>query len=165
MSTHLKGLGYFVVIQGNPVFADIGAYWAVVINDAGVGVNSIYRGGEPKSVAILHAHGKHTQQELIDMGLPADSPTTSSHCLKSDSLQRWGVPRGGDLAWWQQGVDVSDGSVIACFNAAKRHGWQLWHPYPTGSEYHHLNFRRRPTPNSVKDRARLIRLRATLPRK
>lgn len=162
MSGHLPGLGYFVTIQGNPVFADIGAYWAIVVNDAGVGVNSIYRGQD--AAKILHAHGKHTQQELIDLGYPADSPTTSSHCLKSDSSGRWGVPVGGDLAWWQQGVDVNDDAVDKCFVAARKHGWELWHPYPTGSEYHHLNFRHRPTPNSVKDRARLIRLRLTLPR-
>jgi hypothetical protein len=164
VSTHLKGLGYFVTIQGCPVFADIAAYWAIVINDAHAAVSSIYRGQD--AAKILHAHGKHTQQELIDLGYPADAVNKSSHCLRSDSLSRWGVPPTGDLAWWQQCADLKISDVGRCFASARTHGWELWHPYPAGTgEDQHVGFRHRPTPNSVKDRARLIRLRLTLPRR
>jgi hypothetical protein len=155
----------FRVINGCPANVWIAPYIAIVCNDAKATVNSIYRGQD--AAHILHRHGKHTQQELWDMyqrgqGYPANPPGRSTHELKSDGVA-YRVPAGRDLKWWQQGFDVNDQDVQNVINQAAWHGWALYRPYSTGSEYHHLNFARRPWPTRH-TLARIIRLRATLPR-
>lgn len=162
----------FRVIQGCPVNSLIAPYIAIVCNDAKVPVLSIYRGDDAR--AILHKHGHHSQYELYHatpaqraawhiLGTP-NAPGHSTHELRSDGRAFPHVPDGRPLENWQQGFDVEDGAaadrVIA---AGRRYGWVLFRPYVGGAEAHHLCFRQRPkwTPRTL---ARILRLRATLPR-
>jgi lysozyme len=151
----------FVVIQGCPCPHLIAAYIEIVVEDAHATVESIYRGTDAE--AILNAHGKHSQAQLYEMflhgqGNPANPPGFSTHELKSDGAAYPSVPRGHDLDWWQQGVDVNDSDVVNCIRVAGQHGWHLWRPYPTGSEYHHINFQQEPAPIYLDDHERIARL-------
>lgn len=159
----------FRTIQGRPCPKLIAPFIAILINDTRSTINSIYRGADAE--AILHKHGLKSQRELytdfVDKkpgALPANPPGFSTHELKSDGVAYKEVRRGQDLEWWMQGFDVNDSEVVAIENEAKKHGWQLFRPYPSGVEYHHLNFRIEPKPNGLKDRLRVARLRLTLPR-
>lgn len=158
----------FRVINGSPVPKLIAPYIAIVTQDARATVNSIYRGADAEP--ILHAHGRASQRDLWNgwqarrPGFnPANPPGFSTHELKSDDVA-YNVPRGHDLAWWQQGFDVNDSDVHRVIAAAKRYGWVLWQPYPGGSEFHHLNFRRQPRP-TPRTAVRILRLRSKLPRR
>lgn len=159
-------------IQGNPVRPDIGPYIAIIVNDAHAHVNSIYRGADAEW--LLHSHGKASQRELYQGWLahrpgflPANQPGYSTHELKSDGVAYPGVRRGGNLPWWGQGFDVDDSDVRRCKEVAARYGWHLWQPYPSGSEYHHLNFVRQPTRPRFGTKLwhRFWRIKLTLPRK
>ncbi|MGH2878960.1 MAG: hypothetical protein ACRDK4_05050 [Solirubrobacteraceae bacterium] len=151
----------FRVIQGCPCNPLIAPYFALLANEAKATVNSIYRGQD--AAQILHAHGKHTQAEIHQM-YPAISnpPGRSTHELRSDGVA-YGGPVGRPLEWWQQGIDVNDGDVEQMIHWARFHGWDLRQPYSRGVEFHHLNFHARPVPRGA-TRARIIWLRATLPR-
>lgn len=172
----------FVVVQGCPLPSDIGPYIAIVINDARATLNSGYRGHD--AAWILNRHHKHSQDQLFaawvawsqhgvllfgftraNPPLPANRPGRSTHELRGDGVAFPGKV-GTPLAWWQQGFDVNDSEVGRVMAAARRYGWQLFQPYHSGSEFHHLNFRvqpPRPRPGTALW-ARLWRLRATLPR-
>ncbi len=154
------------VIQGAPCPKNLAPYVAIVVNDARATVNSIYRGQDAEG--ILNRYGKHSQRQLYQLyldgrGNPANPPGFSTHEQKSDGAA-YNVPRGHDLVWWQIGFDVNDGDVNRVIRAAARYGWQLWRPYPAGSELHHVNFARqpRPTPRTF---LRIVRLRRSLPRR
>lgn len=158
----------FRVINGCPCPKNIAPYIAIVLSDARASANSIYRGSDAEK--ILNAHGHSSQAQLFAGWearrpgfLPANPPGFSTHELKSDAAAYPNVPRGHDLPWWGQGFDVNDADVPHVITAAARYGWVLWRPYPTGSEFHHLNFKRQPKPTR-KTAARIIRLRLTLPR-
>lgn len=152
----------FLVVQGNPCNSKVAPYFALLLAETGSTANSIYRGQD--AAEILHRHGKHSQTELYEQGYPANRPGASTHELFSDAVAYAG-PVGRKLEWWQQGIDVNDRDVERMIAAAKEHGWELFQPYKSGSEYHHLNFRRRPRPHSLRCRLKLIRLRHSLPRK
>lgn len=152
----------FLVVQGSPCNVTAAAYFALLTKATHSTVNAIYRGDDAR--AILHRHGKHTQRELY-LSLPrgvANPPGRSTHELRSDGAAYRG-PIGRKLQWWQEGIDVNDNNVLSMILEARFHGWFLFQPYRAGVEYHHLNFRRRPIARTA-DRARLLRLRATLPR-
>lgn len=104
--------------------------------------NSIYRGDDV--AAILHRYGKHTQRELFETLPPgvANPPDRGSHILLGDGNVGALHER---LPWWRCGIDVNDWDVPKLIAAAKRHGWDLYQPYPSGSEFHHLNFRKKPS--------------------
>jgi hypothetical protein len=157
------------LVQGSPVYNDIGPYISILATDAKATVNSIFRG--PAAQELLNAHGKHSQAQLyqgfIDREpgfLPANPPGFSTHELRSDGAAYPSVGRGDRLAWWQQGFDVNDSDVDRVIAQGHTHGWVLWRPYDSGSEFHHLNFRQRPGPGP-RTIARIYRLRATLPRR
>ncbi len=158
----------FIVIQNCPTPPDIGAYIAVVVNDAHATLNSAYRGADAEH--ILNKHGKHSQAQLYDLfinhgGTPANPPGFSTHELRSDGVAYPMVTRGTELKWWMQGFDVNDGDVKNVMAAARKHGWQLFQPYHSGSEFHHLNFAqepKRPTPGTPMW-ARIWRIRLTYP--
>lgn len=153
----------FRVIQGCPANATVAPYIFIVTHEAKATVNSIYRGADAAS--ILHRHGKSTQAE-IHQQLPAISnpPGRSTHELRSDGVA-YQVPVGSHLPWWGQGFDVNDSDVDRVIRAAKKHGWHIWRPYARGVEYHHLNFMYQPKPYGITMAAKLIRVRATLPRR
>lgn len=154
----------FRVINGCPVNATIAPYIALLVHDTGATVNSLYRGQDAEG--ILHAHGKHSQRELyatLPRGV-ANPPGRSTHELRSDGVAYPG-PVGRQLEWWQQGIDVNDRDVARMIRAARARGWDLAQPYKAGVEFHHLNFRSRPRPKGPRTLAKLIQLRATLPRR
>lgn len=137
----------FKVIDGCPVPKPLYPILRKLKKETGCTYNSIYRGDDV--AGILHRFGKHTQRELYDgyiRGLPgfypANPPTMGTHILKGDGVVG---AREARLPWWECGIDVNDSDVPKIIAAAKRHGWELYQPYPTGSEYHHVNFRRKPS--------------------
>lgn len=161
----------FRTINGCPVGKLIAPYIQIITADAGADVSSIYRGDDAR--AILNAHGKHSQRQLFDatpaeriaweiLGTP-DRPGTSSHEMRSDGVPYPKVPVGHKLPhWWMQGFDVDTAHSSAVIRQAKRHGWDVFRPYPSGAEIHHLNFRSRPRPGPRTAR-RIIELRRHLP--
>lgn len=168
----------FRVIQTYPSPKNIAPYFAICVNDAAkylgraATVHAIYRGDDARS--ILNKHGHHSQFQIYHatpaqriewqiLGQP-NRPGTSSHEQKSDAVIYRHIPVGHDLPWWGVGIDIDEIDVTAVIRAARGHGWQLEQPYHSGNEIHHLNFRVRPKPHNIKDVARIIRLRLTLPR-
>src|SRR5882672_5904519 len=115
--------------------------------ETGCVYQSIYRGTDVER--LLRKHGKHSQKYLFEHqgteGIgPANPPGQSTHELFSDGVAYKG-PVGRKLHWWQCGIDIDDAHVEAVIKAARRHGWKLFRPYGSGSEYHHVNFARRPS--------------------
>jgi hypothetical protein len=161
----------FRVISGSPAGKNIAPYIALLAAEAHCPPTSLYRGHDAE--AILHRHGKSSQRELYDgfrAGrpgfLPANPPGYSTHEMHSDGVAYPNVPRGHRLPhWWMEGMDFDDSCVDKVIAAAKRHGWELFRPYPSGSEHHHVNFKREPKPRNLRMRLQLQRLRMTLPRK
>lgn len=154
------------VINGCPVNSWLAPYLAILVEDTGAHINSLYRGDDKAAVAILHAHGHHTQRELYATMPPgvANPPGRSTHELRSDGVAYAG-PVGRRLRWWQQGIDVNDGDVHNMIVAAARRGWALRQPYKAGIEFHHLNFARPPRPMGPATVRKIVRLRLTLPRR
>jgi len=158
----------FRVVQGCPCPINIAPYIEIVTQDAKAMVNSIYRGADAER--LLNAHGHSSQRQLYTGWierrpgyLPANPPGFSTHELRSDGVAYPSVPRSAELPWWCQGFDVNDADVPHVKAAAARYGWEVWQPYSSGSEVHHLNFRRQPRPTR-RTAARIVRLRLTLPR-
>jgi hypothetical protein len=153
-------------VQACAVYSDIGPYIALLCNDAHATVDSIFRGDA--AAALLHRYGKHTQREIYEEYIhgqepnPANPPGFSTHELRSDGAAYPAVARGNELAWWQQGFDVNDSDVPNVIHQAASHGWHVFRPYSSGSEYHHLNFKERPH-LTRHTRMRIFRLRVTLP--
>lgn len=153
----------FRVIQGCPVNATLAPYLELLRQDSGCSYNSLYRG--PDARELLNRHGKRDQAQLY-RELPAgvaNPPGRSTHELRSDGVAYLG-PVGRRLEWWQQGIDVDDADVPRLIAAATRRGWLLRRPYASGVERHHLNFVVRPRAKGPRTTAKLIRLRAALPR-
>lgn len=123
----------------------------ILQRETGCVFNSIYRGDD--ALDLLHRLGKHSQREIYNaspaqraawgiLGNP-NPPGRSTHELHSDGVPYSG-PIGRPLNWWQCGIDVDNNHVTAVINRASRHGWSLFRPYPSGNEFHHVNFRSQP---------------------
>jgi lysozyme len=110
--------------------------------ETGCSFNSIYRGDDV--AGLLHKVGKHTQAELYAELPPgvANPPDRGTHILLGDGVVG---ALHQKLPWWKCGIDINDSQVDAVIAAARRRGWTLYRPYPTGSEYHHVNFARKPS--------------------
>jgi len=139
----------YVVVQGCPCPARLAPFLRTVLTESGATLQSCYRGADAE--ALLHKLGKHSQRELYLMWLhrapganPANPPGRSTHELRSDGVAYPHVAPGGKLLWWQCGIDVDDAHVPAFTRVAEKHGWEVWRPYGTRSEYHHINFRKPP---------------------
>jgi hypothetical protein len=94
---------------------------------------------------LLHRHGKHTQRELYEAfqaghGLPANPPDRGTHILLGDGTV--GVLHA-KLPFWRLGIDSDFTPEL--IDVARGHGWRLYRPYNTSSEYHHVNFAEPPT--------------------
>jgi hypothetical protein len=162
----------FRVIQGCPCNPLIAPYFALLAHETGAVYTSIYRGDDAR--AILNAHGKHSQRQLRTawergeaarfgiLGTP-DRPGTSSHELFSDGVAFRG-PVGRRLEDWEQGIDADEAHVERLKRAARHHGWELFQPYRSGAERHHLNFRRRPRAVGSTF-VKIVALRRDLPRR
>ena len=160
----------FRIVGSCPCPENIAPYIEIITRDAMAMVNSIYRGDDAR--ALLNAHGHSSQAQLFAGWearrpgfLPANPPGRSTHELKSDGLAYPSVSPGEDLPWWGQGFDVNDADVLRVIMAARKHGWSVFRPYTSGSEFHHLNFLREPKPMTLRMRARITRTRLTLPRR
>lgn len=105
----------------------------------GLHYNSLYRGNDARD--MLHACGKHTQAELYKEGYPANPPGVGSHVLHGDGT--YGV-YGDKLEWWQLGIDINDEFVKKFIHRARHYGWDVRQPYSSASEYHHVNFFKKP---------------------
>lgn len=115
----------------------------------GVAPVTIYRGSEPDALAILHAHGRHSQAELRTAweqgraaefgirGVP-DLPGQSTHELRSDGRAFPG-PVGRRLDPIQCGMDWPIASVDRVMAAFRRLGCAPTHPYGSAtSEAQHV---------------------------
>lgn len=160
---------HFRILARCPVPELIAPYIRIVTHEANATINSIYRGTDAQ--ALLNKYGKESQAQLYSAWVrrqpganPANSPGFSTHEQKSDGVAYPGVPRGGDLPWWGVGFDVDDSDVVHVIAAAQRHGWHLFRPYSSGSEYHHLNFKYEPHPHTLADKVRIAWLRRVMPR-
>lgn len=131
---------HFAVFHGNPCPKPMLPILRKLTHDTGAIPNSVYRGDEV--AGILHRHGKHTQRELYEMGFPANPPGVGSHVLCGDGVVgAYGVR----LPWWMCGTDWEDSDTEKVIEDAAKHGWKMYRPYSSGSEYHHLNFARKPS--------------------
>jgi peptidoglycan hydrolase-like protein with peptidoglycan-binding domain len=109
---------------------------------------SIYRGTDAR--ALLARYGKHDQEYLYEhqgtQGIgPANPPGHSTHELFSDGVA-YAIPDGHRIPQWCCGIDVRDEYVERFIAVARERGWIVTITYPTasGSEHHHVNFRKRP---------------------
>lgn len=153
----------FRIIDGCPCPASVAPYVYVVLRGVRQQANSIYRGED--AAGLLHRHGKMTQAE-IHRRYPTISnpPGRSSHELRSDGVCRPG-PVGRRLEEWQVGIDSgtdSQADRLAVEREARKHGWVVEHPYQRSVEAHHWQFRSKPRPRNLAQRARLIAIRARL---
>lgn len=156
----------YVAVQNCPCPAPLAPILRKLLAESGASLQSCYRGAD--ATALLHTLGKSSQAELY-AGFragrpgfnPANPPGRSTHELRSDGVAYPNVPAGGVLAWWQCGIDIDDAHVVRFIAAAQKHGWLVVRPYPTGNEYHHVNFRKPPALLRAKARLRsFVRPRA-----
>lgn len=153
----------------------VAPYFYIVLHDAGATATSIWRGDDPVGQALENKYGHHSQKQLC-LATPAERAAwgimgtpnhwgQSTHELKSDGRAYPRIPLGAELDWWMQGLDADGGDQAErCIHAAAKHDWKLWRPYDTEAELHHLNFLEEPKPHTPLMAARIIKLRATLPR-
>jgi lysozyme len=139
----------FVVIDNCPVPAEIADQVKILKRAVpGAVLQSAYRGDA--AAGLLKRLGKSTQAMLYNGWLrrlpgfnPANPPGRSTHELRSDGVAYRG-PLGRPIRAWGCGLDFNDAAVPKLIAAARKRGWDLFQPYHSGSEYHHLNFRRKP---------------------
>lgn len=152
--------------DGCPCPYEVAAQVHMVLRKARQAASSVYRGSD--AVAILHAHGKHTQAEIHVLFPDISNPEgESEHDLHSDGVGNAG-PVGRRLAPWQVGVDSGtndQASKDRVTRAARAFGWNVSHPYQRGVEGHHWCFRSPPRPRNPWQRARIAFWRRTLPTK
>lgn len=131
----------YAVIDGCPVPRPMYPLLKKLKKETGCVYNSIYRGDDV--AGILHRFGKHTQRELFEELPPgvANPPDRGTHILRGDGVVGTLFAK---LPWWRCGIDVNDEYVEPLIEAARRHGWKLYRPYSSGSEFHHLNFAKKP---------------------
>lgn len=139
----------FAVIDGCPVPRRYAWAFRAIKRRSGCTFNSIYRGSDARG--ILHAHGHHTQAEVIWLwhrGVPGYGPANpvnrSSHCLYNDGVVDPHRAPGARLPAWQVGFDVNDADIPRVEAAVRALGLRGRRPYTSGSEYHHFNLTRRP---------------------
>jgi len=131
----------YAVLDGCPVPRPLYPILKKLKKETGCTYNSLYRGDDV--AGILHRYGKHTQRELYETLPPgmANPPDRGTHILRGDGVVGKLFAK---LKFWQCGIDLDDAYVDDVIAAAAEHGWELYRPYSSGSEYHHLNFASKP---------------------
>lgn len=131
------------------------------IQKHGGGVDLFSADRTPRVIEDHNAQfGTHlsSQQRLVDLwragkGNPANSPSTTSHCYRSDGNGAYKVdgkqiPSGGTLPWYMLGLDIADvgefENVDEFMAAARKLGYKVKQPYPVGGERHHVIFTESP---------------------
>lgn len=137
-------LGRIVVFDGVPMTVGQKLFLIDCAKHGWHGVAvSVDRRDNPETERLLHRLGLHTQQELIDLGYPANPVKLSSHCGYSDGVSYPDIPRYGRLPRsWMLGMDVTEWDEL--LNVANALGYYLVQPYPASNEAHHVNLRRDP---------------------
>jgi hypothetical protein len=138
----------YTLVNCSPVPAPMAPIVSHLLRVSGASLQSAYRGTDAS--ALLARCGKHDQAYLYNGWVrrlpgfnPANPPGRSTHELRSDGIAYRG-PVGRRLRWWQIGLDIDDAHVAAFIAAAAKDGWLVFRPYPSGSEYHHVNFKKKP---------------------
>jgi len=139
----------FVEIAGCPCPAELAPFVREVMRRTGSAPVTIYRGSEPDALAILHAHGKHSQAELVALaaagrGAEAGIKGTpnpagqSTHELCSDGRAFPG-PVGRRLDPMQCGMDWPDGDVPRVIAELAKLGCEPFRPYgASANESQHI---------------------------
>jgi hypothetical protein len=132
----------YAVIDGCPCPRPLYPILRKLQKETGCTFNSIYRGDDV--AGILHRNGKHTQRELFEELPPgtANPPDRGTHILLGDGVVG---ELHEKLPFWECGIDVNDSDVARVIAAARRHGWRMYQPYPSGTEFHHINFAAKPS--------------------
>lgn len=139
----------FVEIAGCPCPVELAPFVREVMRRTGSVPTTIYRGDEPAAVAILHAHGKHSQAELVAaaaagrgaalgiMGTP-NPAGQSTHELFSDG-RAFDGPVGRKLDPMQCGMDWPPADVPAVMRAFAALGCEPFRPYgDSANERQHI---------------------------
>ncbi|HEX6457101.1 MAG TPA: glycoside hydrolase family 25 protein [Solirubrobacterales bacterium] len=147
----------FVVLDGCPCPRPLYPILKKLKKETDCEYSSIYRGDD--ALELLHENDKHSQRELAEatpqqraewgvLGTP-NPPDRGTHILLGDGV----VGRLHEkLPWFKCGIDINlkgseaeqEAEAKRIERAARRHGWELYRPYPSGSERHHFNFRKKP---------------------
>jgi GH24 family phage-related lysozyme (muramidase) len=130
----------FVEIAGCPCPAELAPFVREVMRRTGSAPVTIYRGSEPDALAILHAHGKHSQAELVALaaagrgaeagikGTP-NAAGQSTHELYSDGRAFTDHPLGSRLDPMQCGMDWPDADVPRVIAEFEKLGCEPFRPY------------------------------------
>lgn len=116
---------------------------------------------------IINEHNKqfgtnlHGQQYLYDNQRrpgfnPANPPSRTSHCLRSDGNPIYrnaagkAIAPGGLIPWYELGIDIADHGkqedIRRFLQVAHRLGYHFVQPYSSGSERHHVVCAHSPIP-------------------
>lgn len=129
----------FVEIAGCPCPVELAPFVREVMRRTGSAPVTIYRGSEPGALAILHAHGKHSQAELVALraagraaefgikGTP-NAAGQSTHELFSDG-RAFPSPLGSKLDPMQCGMDWPDADVPRVIAEFAKLGCEPFRPY------------------------------------
>lgn len=129
----------FVEIAGCPCPVELAPFVREVMRRTGSAPCTIYRGDEPGALAIMHAHGKHSQSELVALraagraaefgirGTP-NAPGQSTHELFSDE-RAFDGPVGRKLDPMQCGMDWPDADVPRVIAEFAKLGCEPFRPY------------------------------------
>jgi GH24 family phage-related lysozyme (muramidase) len=129
----------FVEIAGCPCPVELAPFVREVMRRTGSAPVTLYRGDEPGALAILHAHGKHSQAELVALaaagrGAEAGIKGTpnpagqSTHELFSDGTAFPG-PKGRKLDPMQCGMDWPEADVPRVIAEFAKLGCEPFRPY------------------------------------
>jgi GH24 family phage-related lysozyme (muramidase) len=129
----------FVEIAGCPCPAELAPFVREVMRRTGSAPVTIYRGSEPEALKILHAHGKHSQAELVALCAAGRGPEfgikgtpnpagQSSHELCSDGRAFPG-PVGRRLDPMECGMDWPDADVPRVIAEFAKLGCEPFRPY------------------------------------
>jgi hypothetical protein len=153
-----EAMTHTISYQRVPMFRGLAfALYHIAKHDARVDVFSADR-RDPVIRAHNHQFGTllHSQPELVKLwregrGNPANSPETTSHCLRSDGNPAYrGRPAGAELPWYMLGLDLADHGktedVSHLLAVAHQLGYHVTQPYPAGGERHHVVFTSSPVP-------------------
>lgn len=149
-----------VIFHGVPMFR--AQAWALRDYELHSGERLIVNSADRRDAVLakhpeLHLHG---QQFLFDHQhdpgfFPANSPTTSSHCLRSDGNAVYREPAGHSIPKHELGIDAVNapgGDAAHIVFWLNTHGYHATRPYtpPSQNERHHFNFTRSPAANARK---------------
>jgi hypothetical protein len=160
-----KPLQHTIAYKGVPIFR--GLALALDLADKHGADFSLFSADRRDAVLkrFNKAHGTnlHGQAYLVAMHArdpakfaAANSPSTTSHCLRSDGNPTFRnargrvIPAGGLLPWYELGIDGADAGKgndpTHLLRVLHSLGFHVVQPYPPGREDHHFVFTSSPVP-------------------